>query len=154
MLMDNWFTIPACGDSGNTVIVTGRTDVAKFRSKPKYAIRIEITMPYTPDGPLGFPADPDAQLLEQVTDAFLKDLRGKNTAILTGIFTGEGERTWVFYTFSTDIFGRFLNATLAPFPLLPLKIYAENDPQWAAYDEMIAECNPAGLSLDALTDDV
>ena len=140
--MNDWFTTPADDGNGHTVIVTGRLDVDKFRSRGRYSIRLEITMPYTPAGPLGFPDEATSQLLDQATEAMQKDLKGKNTAIMTGIYTGAGERNWIFYTFSTDIFGRYLNKALADLPLLPLKIYAENDPQWAEYDEMIAECAP------------
>lgn len=95
-------------------------------------------MRYTPDGPLGFPDEATSHCLEEVTQAFEDNLKGKNTAILTGIYTGAGERNWIFYTFSTDVFGKFLNRALASFSLLPLDIYAENDPDWAEYDEMRA----------------
>ncbi|MBD5177536.1 MAG: DUF695 domain-containing protein [Bacteroidales bacterium] len=138
---NEWFTIPTTDDEGHTIIVTGRLDVEKFRSRERNNIRIEITLPYTPAGELGFPDDATAKLMEEVTDAFQAALKGKNTAILTGIYTGAGERNWVFYTFSTDVFNSFLNRTLAPFPLLPLNIYAENDPTWAEYDEMLAACS-------------
>ncbi|MDE6287730.1 MAG: DUF695 domain-containing protein, partial [Muribaculaceae bacterium] len=57
-------------------------------------------------------------------------------AVMTGIFTGAGERTWVFYTLSTAIFQKKFNQALADLPLLPLEITAENDPYWEAYDEM------------------
>ena len=135
---DIWLTYPTVDDAGNTIIVTGCTDVDKFRSRPKYSIRVEVTLPYTPEGPLGFPDDATAATLEEITASFETLLKGKNTAILTGIYTGAGERNWVFYTFSTEVFTSFLNKALAPFPVLPLSIYAENDPDWAEYDEMRA----------------
>jgi len=50
----------------------------------------------------------------------------------------------VFYTLSTHIFGKKLNAALESLPVLPLEIYAENDPDWAEYDEM-CECE---INLD------
>ena len=74
------------------------------------------------------------------------ELKGKTTALMTGIFTGAGQRDWVFYTFSTDVFGSYLNRALAKLPLLPLEIYAENDPELAAYDEMLSVAE--GASLD------
>ena len=49
---DSWITVPTVDDSGNTIIVTGCTDVAKFRSRAKYSIRVEVSMPcllYTSD---------------------------------------------------------------------------------------------------------
>lgn len=151
MAKDEWFTFPATDDNGRTIIVTGRVDVDKYRSRERNSIRVEVTLPYTPEGDLGFPGEKDAEMLEKITDAFEESLKGKNTALLTGIYTGAGERNWVFYTFSTDVFGTFLNRTLAPFPLLPLKIYAENDPDWAEYDEMRAVC---ATVADAGTSDI
>lgn len=151
MAKDEWFTFPATDNNGNTIIVTGRVDVDKYRSRERNSIRVEVTLPYTPEGDLGFPGEKDAEMLEKITDAFEEGLKGKNTALLTGIYTGAGERNWVFYTFSTDVFGSFLNRTLAPFPLLPLKIYAENDPDWAEYDEMRAVC---ATVVDAGTSDI
>lgn len=151
MAKDEWFTFPATDDNGHTIIVTGRVDVDKYRSRERNSIRVEVTLPYTPEGDLGFPGEKDAEMLEKITDAFEEGLKGKNTALLTGIYTGAGERNWVFYTFSTDVFGTFLNRTLASFPLLPLKIYAENDPDWAEYDEMRAVC---ATVVDAGTSDI
>ncbi len=134
---NNWFTVPAVDDDGMTIIVTGRLDVDQYRAKSRNSIRVEVSMPYTPAGELGFPDDATAELLERATDAMQAALKGKNTALMTGIFTGAGRRDWVFYTFSTDVFGSYLNRALADLPVLPLKIYAENDPGWEAYEEML-----------------
>ena len=57
-------------------------------------------------------------------------------AILTGIYTGAGERNWVFYVRSLHIFQRKINEILAPFDQLPLEFYAEEDPAWDEYREM------------------
>ena len=138
MMDDQWITMPTAGDDGRTVIVTALTDVAKYRSRERNSIRVEVSLPYTPAGDLGFPDEPTAELLEKVTDAFMATLKGKNTALLTGIFTGAGRRDWVFYTFRTEAFNGFLNRALADLPLLPLEITAENDPNWEEYDEMMA----------------
>lgn len=135
---DKWLTVPTADDAGNTIIVTGLTDVAKYRSRGRNSIRVEVTLPYTPGGPLGFPDDDTAELLEAITESFQSNLKGKNTALLTGIYTGGGERNWVFYTFSTEVFNGFLNRSLAEFELLPLVITAENDPGWEEYNEMMS----------------
>ena len=82
---------------------------------------------------------PDAvtsTLMEQVQDALQSTFIKDPVAVLTGIYTGAGERNWVFYTLSTHIFGRKLNESLAQFDMLPITIYTENDPEWAEYDEM------------------
>lgn len=135
---NNWFTVPAVNEQGQTIIVTGRLDVDAYRAKPKNCIRVEVSMKYKSAGELGFPDDDTAELLQQATDAMQAELKGKTTALMTGIFTGAGQRDWVFYTFSTDVFGSYLNRALAQLPVLPLEIYAENDPDWAEYDEMLS----------------
>lgn len=134
----SWWTAPAESDeTGRTVMVTGRRDVDKFRSNPRFNIRVEVTWDYSSEAtPTGMPADSTAELMEEVQDALQKEFKRDPVAVLTGIYTGDGRRDWIFYTLSTHIFGRKLNEVLAPFPLLPLNIYCENDPGWEEYDEM------------------
>ena len=57
-------------------------------------------------------------------------------AILTGVYTGGGEKVWVFYTRTVRVFGERLNEALAPFELLPISIYTEMDPDWEEYKDM------------------
>lgn len=137
-LKGNWWTAPAEAENGQTILVTGRSDVAHFRTNPRFNIRVELTWAYAPD-PSGMPDRATSELMEQVQDILAAEFDRDPVAVMTGIFTGAGERNWVFYTLSTNIFGRKLNEMLAPFPLLPITVYAENDPDWAEYDEM-TEC--------------
>ncbi len=130
-----WWTAPAIADDGRDMMVSGRSDVATFRRNPKFKIRIEIVWAYDAL-PGGMPCDADAETMGQATDNLLEILHKDPVAVMTGIFTGAGERTWVFYTLSTNIFQKKLNEALADLPLLPLQITAENDPDWEAYQEM------------------
>lgn len=116
-------------------MVTGRADVRKFRDNPKFSIRVDITLPYD-SKPDGMPTDAAAITLETVLENIRAELDKDPVAILTGIYTGDGERNMVFYTLSTNIFNKKLNSALAALPLLPLQITAENDPTWAEYTEM------------------
>lgn len=130
-----WWTAPAESESGNRIMVSGRRDVEKFRSNPRFIIRVEVSWPYTPDAE-GFPGEPTAQLMEEAQESLEAAFKKDPVAVLTGVFTGDGRRDWVFYTLSTNIFGRKLNEALASLPMLPIEISAENDPGWEAYDEM------------------
>ncbi len=132
---ETWWTSPLEDEEGRTIIVTGRGDVQKFRSNPRFNIRVEVTIPYAPT-PDGLPGPDDAAMLEQILEAFRAELKADPVAVLTGIYTGGGERNMVFYTLSTHIFNKKLNAALASLPVLPLRITAENDPDWEEYDEM------------------
>lgn len=135
MAEEIWWTSPLEDDENHTIIVTGRGDVQKFRSNPRFTIRIEVTIPYTPS-PDGLPSKDDACMLDEILENFKTILKKDPVAVLTGIYTGANERNMVFYTLSTHIFNKKLNEALAPFLLLPLRITAENDPDWAEYDEM------------------
>lgn len=132
---ENWWTAPTDSETGRLILVTGRKDVAKFRGNPRFNIRAEVTWKYEGDD-TGMPDRETSELMEKVQDALQTTFRKDPVAVLTGIFTGDNQRDWIFYTLSTHIFGRKLNETLAPFPLLPLTIYTENDPDWEEYDEM------------------
>ena len=132
---ETWWTSPLEDEQGRAIIVTGRDDVSKFRSNPRFTIRVEVTIPYAPTAD-GLPGRDDAAMLQEILDGFRAELKADPVAVLTGIYTGAGERNMVFYTLSTNIFNKKLNAALASLPLLPLRITAENDPHWEEYDEM------------------
>ncbi len=132
---NNWWTAPAESENGSLIMVSGRTDVEKFRTNPRFTIRVEVTWSYEGNAS-GMPSDDVSRLMEQVQEVLEETFRKDPVAVLTGVFTGDNERNWIFYTLSTHIFGRKLNESLEQFPLLPLKIYTENDPDWLEYDEM------------------
>lgn len=136
MEKDIWWTAPAESEDGHLIMVTGRRDVSRFRTNPRFNIRIEVTWRYDSADSSGMPDTETSQLMEQVQEALQKEFHKDPVAVLTGIYTGDGKRDWVFYSLSTHIFGRKLNEVLAPFPLLPITVYCENDPDWQEYDEM------------------
>lgn len=133
----DWWTSPTESDNGRLIMVTGRRDVKKFRDNKRFAIRVEVSWTYD-SGADGMPDKETSTLMEQAQEALVAAFAKDPVAVLTGIFTGDNRRDWIFYTLSTHIFGRKLNEALESLPMLPLEIYCENDPAWAAYDEMAA----------------
>lgn len=131
----NWWTAPTESENGRLIMVTGRKDIDKFRTNGRFKIRIEVTWKYAGDAN-GMPDKETSALMEEVQDTLQNAFTKDPVAVLTGIFTGDDQRDWVFYATSTHIFGKKLNEVLAPYPLLPLTIYTENDPDWVEYDEM------------------
>lgn len=132
---NEWWTSPTESDSGKLIMVTGRKGVEDAKESGRYNIRVEITWKY-PGDKSGMPDTPIATIMEAVQDAMMQTFKKDPVAILTGIYTGDGERNWVFYTKSIHIFEQKINIALAPFDLLPISIYTENDPNWEEYDEM------------------
>ena len=130
-LTDEWWTCPAEADNGKLIMVTGRRNMEDI-------IATEVTWKYEGDAN-GMPDVATSTLMEEVQDALQADFMKDPVAVLTGIYTGNGERNWVFYTRSLTIFGRKFNEDLAKFELLPLEFYAENDPEWNEYREMREE---------------
>ena len=129
-ISDDWWTAPAEGENGNLVLVTGRRSMDNIIQTGLYRFRIEVTWPYQGD---------DSKVMEEITDALNESFDRDPVAILTGIYTGDGQRNWVFYTRSLHIFQRKFNEVMAPFPALPLQFEAEEDPDWLEYREM-CEC--------------
>lgn len=138
-----WWTAPTQSESGRLIMVTGLKTVDEFRSNPRFNIRVEITWRYEGDE-TGMPDIATSMLMEKVQEALEATFHKDPVAVLTGIFTGDDERNWIFYTLSTHIFGKKINQALAEFPQLPISIYCENDPGWEAYDEM----SEAEIKLD------
>jgi len=143
MANEVWWTAPASADNGKLIMVTGRSDIKSFRENPRFNIRVEVSWKYEPQ-PDGMPDRATSELMEQVQDRLQATFAKAPVAVLTGIFTGNGQRDWIFYTLSTHIFGRKLNEALSDLPLLPLSVYCENDPDWQEYDEM----SEAEIKLD------
>lgn len=135
---DEWWSCPTQGESGQLIIVTGHDGLQPVIDKGKHKYRITVSMRYDalPDG---MPTDAAAETLDAATEALKAATLKDDAAILTGIYTGEGMREWIFYTVSLHIFGNILNRALAPLPLLPLEIEAAEDPSWEEYRHMREE---------------
>lgn len=132
---ENWWSFPAEGDSGKTVIVTGRDDIDSFRDSGKYIYRVSVGWRYNalPDG---IPEEGESLLMEQATDALLAAFKKDRVAVMTGIYTGDGRRDWIFYTKNLKIFSVVFNKALEPLDQMPLEIEAEEDGDWSEYREM------------------
>lgn len=135
-LGDVWFSaIAEAENSDHMIVVSGRTEIEPFIQSGKFKERVEITWKYEADSK-GMPNETTGKLMEEVQTVLKQAMEKDKLAIFTGIYTGDGERTWVFYTRNIPAFGRMLNETLAPFETLPLTIYTEKDPEWSEYREM------------------
>ena len=132
---NEWWTSPTESETGALIMVTGRQGVEPVIATGKYNDRIEITWKYTPDKN-GMPDFKTSSLMEQVTDALNNAFTKDSAAVMTGIYTGDSERNWVFYTLNPKKFQYMLNGALKDFELLPITLYAEKDPEWNEYREM------------------
>lgn len=135
VLTDKWFSTMAEADNEMPIFVTGRDNLDEFRLSNKFKERVEIYWKYDSNHN-GMPSDAEGELMEQVIKALQKAVEKDKLAILTGIYTGNNERTLVFYTRTSRVFGERLNEALAPFPQLPISLYVEIDPDWNEYQEL------------------
>lgn len=134
-ISNEWWTAPAEAENGKLVLVTGRKGLENVRDTGKYVFRIEVIWPYEADD-TGMPTRDTSALMEEVQDALEAVFSKDPVAVNTGIYTGDGERNWIFYCRSLHIFQRKLNEALTPFATLPLEFRAFEDPDWEEYQEM------------------
>ena len=134
-ISNEWWSAPAQSVDGRVVIVTGRRNMDNVIASGVYVYRVEVTWRYEPDAQ-GMPDYHTSSLMEKVNEALASEFNRDPVAINTGIYTGAGERNWVFYTRSLHIFQRKFNEILMPFEQLPLEFYAEEDAGWNEYREM------------------
>lgn len=149
-LSNDWFTAIAESDAGSeTIFVSGRCNIEDFRNSGKFRERAEVTWRYNSDAK-GMPDDATSELMEEVMAVLKRAMEKNKLAILTGVYTGAGERNMIFYTRNVPAFGNTLNEALASFELLPLTIYTEKDPDWDEYAEM---CQLSGSDIDNMLDE-
>ena len=129
ILKDNWFSAAAEADNGAPIFINGRLDLEAFMNSGKFNERVEIYWHYE-KGFNEMPHDEEGQRMEEVLECLKKAMEKDKLAILTGIYTGNRERTLVFYTRTSRVFGERLNEALAPFELLPIELYVEIDKDW------------------------
>lgn len=134
-LSNEWFTALSENEDGNLVTIYGRDELTEFVQSGKFKERVEITWKYEGDEK-GMPQDALAEQMEKVEEALKKAMEKDKLAILTAVYTGAGEKIWVFYTRTVRVFGERLNEALASFELLPISIYTEVDPEWEEYLDM------------------
>ena len=104
-LSDVWFTALSENESGQMITVYGRDELNEFTESGKFKERVEITWKYEGDG-RGLPSDDLGEKMEAVEEALRKAMEKKDKlAILTGVYTGGGEKVWVFYTRTVRVFG-------------------------------------------------
>jgi acetylornithine deacetylase/succinyl-diaminopimelate desuccinylase-like protein len=92
---NDWWTAPTESENGKLILVTGRRGVEAVRSTGKYKIRVEITWKYQGNA-AGMPDDVTSTLMEDVQDAMSKTFDKDPIAVMTGVYTGDGERNWIF----------------------------------------------------------
>lgn len=134
-LTDVWFTALSEAENGKMVFINGRDQIQEFIKSGKFKERAEIYWKYEGDVK-GMPGDHTAKLMEEVQAVLQKAMEKDKLSILTGVYTGDNERTMVFITRNVPAFGERLNSALADFDLLPITIYTEKDPLNEEYQEM------------------
>jgi len=136
-LTNSWFTALSENEDGSVTFISGRSGIEEFIKSGKMKQRMEVTWKYKGDDK-GLPCDDDeAMLMEQVEDTLRTALEKDKLAILTGIYTGQNKREWIFITRNLNAFGERLNNALAEFPQLPIEIYAEDDPENEEYKSLL-----------------
>ena len=136
VLTDKWFSGMELNDAEQPVFITGRDDIEEFRNCGKLKERVEIYWKYEASAN-GMPTEKEADLMNKAQEALRTVVEKDKLAILTGVYTGNNERTMVFYARTAKVFGERLNDALKNFPLLPITIYVEKDPEWNEYAEML-----------------
>lgn len=136
-LSDKWFTALSENEDGSYTFISGRSDIDEFVKSGKMKERLEVTWTYVADEK-GLPADDhEAEVMEAVENRLRNAMEKDKLAILTGIYTGQGKRDWIFIARNTAAFGERLNDALAGLPQLPITIYAEQDPDNDEYKSLL-----------------
>ncbi|MBO6012649.1 MAG: DUF695 domain-containing protein [Bacteroidales bacterium] len=136
-LTDNWFTALSENEDGTFTFISGRTGIDEFINSHKLRERIEVVWTYQADAK-GLPADDaEAQRMEEVVDKLREVMEKDKLAIMTGVYTGQGQREINFICRNVAAFGERLNNTLSVYPKLPIVIHAYDDPDNEEYRDLL-----------------
>lgn len=135
MKKERWWSAPAQSETGANIIVTGRDYLDEVIASGKYIYRVTVGWEYESQRD-GMPVERDAEMMEKATDALMEAFKKDKVAYMTGIYTGDGRRDWIFYTKNLNIFNKVFNMALADLDTMPLLIEAEEDRDWEEYKEM------------------
>ena len=112
ILTDDWFTSVSHTEGGAIVLLTVRKGLTQFFESGKLRVRVDIAWPYTAE-PDGMPDEETARLIEDIEPKLRRIMEKDKLAILTGNYTGGGQKDWTFYTRHLPSFGERLNECLA-----------------------------------------
>lgn len=113
-----------------------RKHIAEHLNKGRYPIRVDISWEYAPTRTGMPPAAIEADW-ETFEESLIPNLERNNLALLTYYITGQNRRLWSFYTRNLKAFERTLNNATENLPLYPLNIYAEEDLDRLALQEVL-----------------
>ncbi len=131
-LNDTWFGVTS-SKNNKPVIVRGRQFLSNFIETGDYVESIEVTWSFREQTENGIPTTDENLLMQEVENSLIKSLESDLHSILTIVHTCDNERTWIFYTKSTDEFMNRLNDTLATYDEVPISIESDADPDWELY---------------------
>ena len=134
-ISDEWWTAPAEDESGNTLLVTGRSGLENVRETGHYNYCLQVKWPYRGNHQ-GMPDVATSKLMGQVHDALLATFDADPVAVVAAVVTGGDLRYWIIYARSLHIFQRKFNEVLAPFEQLPLSFDVSEDPDWEEYNSI------------------
>jgi len=101
--------------------------------KAQYPVRITIRWKYK--GTNGMPVKAANVSMIALEDALEPVLEKDAFASLAIVRTGNDLREWIYYAKSKGEFQSRLNRALAGKPVFPIEMLAENDPEWAEYED-------------------
>ena len=132
-LNDSWVCAEGTNDNNIPYLLRFRTELQNFIDTENYNTRLDITWDYVSDKDNLLPSLVDLELMEKIEDALIEGWEGDFQTILTFVYTGVNERLWTWYTKDSGVALERLNNTLANFSKVPIRIAAENDPEWSEY---------------------
>jgi len=136
-LTDTWFGIEGADDD-KPFLIRGREDVISFQKRGKHKLRIDIIFQYVTRDTTGMPDESQLNLMEQVENALVNELEQDIQGILAFVYTGNDHRVWYWYCKDVRETGERINKALSSFPeKLPLQMHSVEDPDWAAYNEIL-----------------
>jgi len=133
---DDAWTVAEGTFAGNPTYIRYRPNMAKHLGSADYPRRLTIIWKYKPGSAAeGLPSPDDLEKMHSFEKKISDALEKNSDAVITFIFTSNGQREWNFYIRDAQAVGRIINDTLEPG--LPIEIQVEDDPGWSGFSEVL-----------------
>lgn len=138
-LEDKWTGAEGANDRGIPVMVRYRQNLQSFIDTGLYKNKIAITWAYDIDEAAQMPTPGEAEVMDKLETDLIQAMEEDRQSILATVKTGEGTKTWTWYSANAKEAEQRVNDVLEQFETLPIRINQADDPNWDEYYNFITE---------------
>ena len=128
---------------GQPSLMRGRKDLDALANPGSHPIRLVVTWYCEDPEPTGLPSEDDFEKVTEFEVALSSTLEDSGVAFCAFVFSYDGTVEFNYYASDLEETVKVLEAKFGEEPKLPIKLAAEEEPDWADYRAIIEDIDQA-----------